>query len=218
MKCARLLGPVLLSAGLGLAASAHAEGWYVVAFGGEAVSDGLNQNRLDENLVDVGFDLQSSSLDDSDTGFGLAVGYQVNRNFAAELAYVDLGEVSYSATNGQASPGNQDVALDTSAAGPVLSLLGILPVSSRFDVYARAGLAVMNVDGEARIAEGDASERVSDSTTRSNAVFGVGGQYSFNNRFAVRLEWDRHFDVGSDDITGESDIDLFALGLRYNFR
>ena len=37
------------------------------------------------------------------------------------------------------------------------------------------------------------------------------------DRFGLRLEWDRYFDVGSEEIVGESDIDLFSLGLRYNF-
>lgn len=218
MKFARMMGPLVLCAGLGLATSAHAEGWYAVVFGGESSSQGLHQDQIDDALVGAGFDLQSSSLDDSDTGFGATLGYQVNENFAAELSYVDLGEVSYDASNEQASPANESFALTSSAAGPVLSFLGILPVgSSRFEVYGRAGLALMDVEGEAAATVGDVVTRDRASTTRSNLVFGGGVQYGINDRFGVRLEWDRHFDVGSEDITGESDIDLFALGLRYNF-
>jgi len=218
MKFARMMGPLVLCAGLGLATSAHAEGWYAVVFGGESSAEGLHQDQIDDALVGAGFDLQSSSLDDSDTGFGATLGYQVNENFAAELSYVDLGEVSYDASNEQASPANESFALTSSAAGPVLSFLGILPVgSSRFEVYGRAGLALMDVEGEAAATVGDVVTRDRASTTRSNLVFGGGVQYGINDRFGVRLEWDRHFDVGSEDITGESDIDLFALGLRYNF-
>jgi len=213
-----MMGPLVLCAGLGLATSAHAEGWYAVVFGGESSAEGLHQDQIDDALVGAGFDLQSSSLDDSDTGFGATLGYQVNENFAAELSYVDLGEVSYDASNEQASPANESFALTSSAAGPVLSFLGILPVgSSRFEVYGRAGLALMDVEGEAAATVGDVVTRDRASTTRSNLVFGGGVQYGINDRFGVRLEWDRHFDVGSEDITGESDIDLFALGLRYNF-
>ncbi len=217
MKFARMMSPLLLCAGLGLAASAHAEGWYVVVFGGEASSEGLDQDELDTSLVDAGFDLQSSSLDDSDTGFGATLGYKVNENFAAELSYVDLGDVSYQASNGQASPANESATLDTSAAGPVFSLLGILPVGERWDVYARAGLALMDSEGEAAVTVGDVTDRVSDSTNRSNLVFGAGVDYDVNDRFGLQLEWDRYFDVGSEEIVGESDIDLFSLGLRYYF-
>lgn len=218
MKFARMMGPLVLCAGLGLATSAHAEGWYAVVFGGESSAEGLHQDQIDDALVGAGFDLQSSSLDDSDTGFGATLGYQVNPHFAAELSYVDLGETSYDASNEQASPANESFALTSSAAGPVLSFLGILPVgSSRFEVYGRAGLALMDVEGEAAATVGDVVTRDRASTTRSNLVFGGGVQYGINDRFGVRLEWDRHFDVGSEDITGESDIDLFALGLRVNF-
>ena len=61
---------------------------------------------------------------------------------------------------------------------------------------------------------------VSDSTTRSNALVGLGGQFDIGDRFGVRLEelWSHYIDVGSEEIVGESDIDLFTLGLRYNFR
>ena len=217
MKFARIVSPLLVCAGLGLAASANAEGWYVVVFGGEASSEGLDQDELDASLVGVGFDLQSSSLDDSDTGFGATLGYQVNENFAAELSYVDLGDVSYQASNEQANPANESVTLDTSAAGPVFSLLGILPVGERWDLYGRAGLALMDSEGEASATAGDVTDRISDSTNRSNMVLGAGVQYDVSDRFGIQLEWDRYFDVGSEEIVGESDIDLFALGLRYNF-
>ena len=217
MKFARIVSPLIVCAGLGLAASANAEGWYVVVFGGESSAEGLDQDELDSALVNAGFDLQASSLDDSDTGFGATLGYRVNENFAAELSYVDLGEVSYDASNEQANPANESFALSSSAAGPVFSLLGILPVGERFEVYGRAGLALMDVDGEAAATIGDVVTRDSASTTRSNFMFGAGGQFNISERFGIQLEWDRYVEVGSEDITGESDIDLFALGLRYNF-
>ena len=217
MKFARMMRPLVLCAGLGLAASAHAEGWYAVVFGGEASSEGLDQNELDAALVDAGFDLQSSSLDDSDTGFGATLGYQVNENFAAELSYVDLGDVSYQASNEQANPANETLTLDTSAAGPVFSLLGILPIGERWGIYGRAGLALMDSEGEATATVGDVTDRISDSTNGSNLVAGAGVNYAVSDRFGLRLEWDRYFDVGSEEIVGESDIDLFSLGLRYNF-
>ena len=217
MKFARIVSPLLVCAGLGLATSAQAEGWYAVVFGGEASSEGLDQDELDASLVDAGFDLQSSSLDDSDTGFGATLGYEVNENFAAELSYVDLGDVSYEASNEQANPANESVTLDTSAAGPVFTLLGILPVGERWDFYGRAGLALMDSEGEASATSGDVTDRISDSTNRSNMILGAGVQYDVSDRFGLRLEWDRYFDVGSEEIVGESDIDLFSLGLRYNF-
>ncbi|HWM28107.1 MAG TPA: hypothetical protein VNQ14_06595, partial [Woeseiaceae bacterium] len=96
---------LVLCLALGWAASAQAAqpGWYVLGFGGET-SASISQGQADDNLVAIfetaGFDVAdiTSTLDDSDTGFGLAGGYQVNDHFAFEFAYVDLGSVGYRAT------------------------------------------------------------------------------------------------------------------------
>ena len=48
-------------------------------------------------------------------------------------------------------------------------------------------------------------------------MYGVGGEFSFNRSFGIRLGWDRYAEVGSEDLTGDVDIDLISLGLRYNF-
>ena len=48
-------------------------------------------------------------------------------------------------------------------------------------------------------------------------MYGLGGEFSFSGRFGVRLEWNRYAEVGSEDLTGDTDIELISLGLRYNF-
>ena len=91
----------MLCLGFGLVASAQAAepGWYGVGFGGESSASGLSQGQVDDNLVSifnsVGLDVVdfTSTLDDSDTGFGLTGGYQLNDHFAIEFAYVDLGSI-----------------------------------------------------------------------------------------------------------------------------
>jgi OmpA-OmpF porin, OOP family len=220
MKSSKAWSPLLLCAGLGLAVSAHAESerWYAVAFGGMTSADGVSQNTLDDSLVAGGFNLQESSLDDTDAGFGATLGFQVNAHLAAELSYVDLGKTTYNASNSQASPGNESASFETSAQGPVLSFLGILPVSSRFSVYGRVGIALMESEGKATATIGAQSASTSDSTQRSNGVYGLGGQFDVSDRFGIRIAWDRYAEVGSDDITGTSDIDFISLGLRINFR
>lgn len=214
------------SLGFAGAASAADEGWYIVGFAGEAGAQNINQGDLDQNVADVfgsvGLTIvdATSTLDDSDTGFGLAGGYQVNRNFAAELAYVDLGETSYSA-NGTATDGvgtfDAGLGIEQSASGPVFSILGIVPIGERFSVFGRLGLALMSVDADVSVSIDGESASDSASTDRSNMVYGIGGEFSFGERFGVRLGWDRYAEVGSDDLAGEVDIDLFSLGLRYNF-
>lgn len=228
MHVSKWTGAMALCAGLAFGGTAQAaeEGWYVVGFGGQASTKNVNQGELDQNLVDFfgsgGLTVvdATSNLDDSDTGFGLAAGYQVNRNFATELAYVDLGEFSYGA-DGTVTDGVTDYAasfgLSQSAAGPVFSVLGIVPIGERFSVFARAGIALMSVDADADLSIDGVADSASASTDRSNGMYGLGGEFNLSHRFGVRLEWNRYAKVGSEDLTGDTDIDLISLGLRYNF-
>ena len=75
----------------------------------------------------------------------------------------------------------------------------------------------MSVDADATVSIDGESASDGVSTDRSNMVYGIGGEFSFNRRFGVRLGWDRYADVGSEDQAGEVDIDLISLGLRFNF-
>lgn len=220
---------LLLSLGIGLVASAQAAelGWYGVGFGGESSASGISQSQMDESLLatfeSVGLDVlaATSTLDDSDTGFGLAGGYQLNDHFAVEFAYVDLGSVDYR-SSATLSDGvdevDVDVGLESSAQGPVLSALGIFPIGERFSLFGRVGLSLMNAEGTARIALDGITQRASQSSQKSDPMLGVGAELSLGKHFAIRLAWDRYFDVGTQDVTGDIDADLITLGMRIGFR
>ena len=216
---------VLLCLNFSLMAAAQAAepGWYLIGSGGESSASGLGKRQVDDNLVaifgSVGLDVldSSSTLDDSDTGFGFAGGYQLNDHLALEFGYVDLGSIGYRAT-GTVSDGVDQFAaealLGNSADGAVVSALGILPIGERFSVYGRAGLSLLNADGGARITVDGQSQRASQSSQKSDLMFGVGAEYSLTRHFAIRLAWDRYLDVGTQDVVGDTDADLFSLGVR----
>ncbi|MGH8251785.1 MAG: hypothetical protein ACREVI_14010 [Steroidobacteraceae bacterium] len=139
---------LLLCLGFAFVASAQAaeSGWYVVDFGGEWSGSGISQSRTNENLAAIfesgGLDVvdTASTLDDSDTGFGLAGGYQLNDHFVVEFAYVDLGSMDIQATvtvTDGVDVADADVGLESSAQGPVLSALGILLLGERFSLFGR---------------------------------------------------------------------------------
>ena len=164
------------------------------------------------DVIDV-----TATIDDSDTGFGVAGGYQLNDHFAFEFAYVDLGSVSYQLSAMVSDGTNEadaDVQLESSADGAVVSALGILPIGERFSVFGRVGLSLMNAKGTARITIDGVTQSPSQSTQNSDPMVGIGAEYSLGKHFALRLAWDRYFDVGTDDVTGDIDADLYTLGLR----
>ncbi len=216
---------LLLCAGLMLGSSAQASdlGWYVLGFGGQANTAGLSESQANDNLValfeSVGLDVVdvASTVDDSDTGFGLGGGYQLNDHFAFEFVYVDLGSAGYrsavTVTDG-VDQAAADVRLASTAHGPVVSALGILPIGERFSLFGRAGLSFMSAKGTARVAiEGD-SEHASQSSQKVDPVFGVGAEFSMSRNFAIRVAWDRYLDVGTKDVAGDIDADLYTLGIR----
>lgn len=218
-------GALLLSLALGTAATAEAgePGWYFVGFGGESSASGLSERQSEANIADifqsVGLDVvdASSNIDDSDTAFGLAGGYQLNDHFGFELAYVDLGSFDNRATVTVTDGTTQEDAellLDTSASGPTVSMLGILPVGERFSLYGRAGLSFLTADGSARITLGGQSQRASQSSQKTDAIFGVGAEFNFSKYWALRLAWDRYLDVGTQDVSGDIDADVITLGVR----
>jgi OmpA-OmpF porin, OOP family len=216
---------LLLCLGFGLVATAQAAelGWYVVGYGGESSASGASQGEADDNLVaifgSVGLDVVdlTSTLDDSDTGFGLAGGYQHNDHFAMEVAYVDLGSVDYRASvtvSDGVDVAAADVGLESSANGPVVTVLGILPIGERFSLFGRVGLSFLSADGTARITLDGDSQQASQSSQKFDPVLGVGAELSLSKHFAVRLAWDRYFDVGTENVIGDIDADLITLGIR----
>lgn len=209
----------------GLAATSQAAepGWYLIGFGGESSASGLSQAQVDDNLADIfeSVDLEvvdvNSVLDDSDTGFGIGGGYQLNDHFAFEFAYIDLGSLGYRA-EGTVTDGVDTLAaeavLASSADGPVVSVLGILPLGERFSVYGRVGLSLLNAKGTARISVAGEEGRASQSSQKSDPMFGVGVEYDLTKNFAIRLAWDRYLDVATENVAGDTDADLYSLGVR----
>lgn len=216
---------LLLCLNFGLVASAQAaeHGWYVIGFGGESSASGLSQGQVDGNLEaifeSVGLDIvdATSTLDDSDTGFGIGGGYQANDHFAFEFAYVDLGSIGYRATGTVTDGVDQfaaEAALESTADGPVVSVMGILPIGERFSVYGRVGLSLLNATGTARIAVDGESARASQSSQKSDPMFGVGLEYDLTRHFAIRLAWDRYLDVATENVAGDTDADFYSIGVR----
>lgn len=163
----------------------------------------------------------SSSLDDSDTTYGVFVGYRFLPFLAAELAWFDMGTASYSGS-GIVSDGLFSAQLDVDAeaevSGPALSLLGIYPINDRWEVFGRAGVLFAETELSFSASfPGLASESASVSTDTEELLWGAGIAYNFNSNVGVRVEYTQVLDVGDDDETGEGDVDRIVLNLSYSF-
>ena len=199
------------------------EGFYVgVGFGAST----FDQSKADfdagvfGSFTDAGFTVLNpvSKLDDSSTEFHGLIGYRFNPYFGFELAFVDIGKLNYSATmtlsgGGLPSPSPGTISGDVSAKGPVLSVIGSVPLRKRWEVYGRAGLfyADTTLGVGATILSVGSSSSVSAHST--DWALGVGGAFNPSRRFSIRLEYQKLKDVGDPDRTGEGDVDVVDLAL-----
>ena len=164
--------------------------WIVAMRGAAAmaVSAGAVAQQADTGLY-VGASIGQADLDiDKDTACKASIGYQINRTFAAEVGYTNLGEVSELGVTAEA----------TAWEGIVL---GKFPVANQFSVYGLAGIAMVEAE-----ASGFGVTASDDST---ELTFGVGAQYDVSRNLGVRAQWQRY---GADE-----DIDVISVGVVFKF-
>src|SRR3989442_12368255 len=115
---AAILGAAVMAAPAASMAQARGDtGWYVGGSVGQSKARHVDCAAF-------------SSCDTEAAAFGILGGYQINRNFAAELGYHDFGRVTFSA------PG---VSGNIKASAAELVGLGAYPFANRFSVYSKVG-------------------------------------------------------------------------------
>lgn len=164
----------------------------------------------------------ASSLEKADTTYSFFGGYRFSRHWAVEAGYIDFGKSVYrEQSTGSflqddgtlAEPESHAQRWTVKSRAMAVSGLGILPLSYRSEVYVRAGLLYTNNDLSASV-DNLRLGQLSDSG--SSWIAGVGGSFTFADIYAVRLEFQRAFDVGSSDWQ-KSDVDMVTLGLAVTF-
>lgn len=178
IKNNKMLPSFLLAAALG-----------TTAFTAQAAEDagfysgfGVGQALVDER-----------AYDDEDTAFSALGGYQFNRYFALEAGYADLGEIE---------PEVAGRALEASTV--YFTAVGIVPFSSRFSGYAKAGIQRWDLDTALPGLVGTGDDSGSDPT------YSLGLQYRLTDAFALRGEYSR-FEI--EDL----DADLAQVQVRFDF-
>ena len=164
------------------------------------VGASFGQSDIDESVA-AGL-ITSGTVDGEDTGFKIFGGYQLNRNFALEAAYVDLGEASYSGSFFGAPVTGGKVEIS----GINLSAVGILPLAEKFSLFGKLGMFLW--DSEASDVTGGVP--FNDKADGTDLSFGVGAGYELGRNLLLRAEWER-FDAS------DSDVDLLSIGVAFRF-
>ncbi len=189
---AAMLGATVMAAPAVSMAQARGEtGWYL---GGN-----IGQSKVKDGCSGLGG--TGISCDDKDTAFKILGGYNINRNFAAELGYTDFGKAKASGL------GLTD---EFKATAWELSGIGSYPVANQFSVFGRLGLYFADAKENTNFA-GNFKH------TNNDLTYGFGVRYDFSREVGVRGEWQRYSKVGGGDLD-KSDVDVISVGVVWNFR
>lgn len=194
--CRVLLVGVFSATSIAISSMAQAQGWY----GGV----GFGQSKVD---IVCDLDITCSS-DDTDTGWKLFIGNQLNPNAAIEFGYVDLGQAKASGTDSFLGV----TSVDFESTGFNLALVGFLPVGNAANLIGKVGMFRWDMDVNASssvFGSGSASDSGTD------LMFGLGASFDIGKTTAVRIEWEQFTDVG--DVDG-GDVDLLSASLVFRFQ
>jgi hypothetical protein len=221
----RLMGwAFVASAALAFAPAAHSAQlglYFGGGFGSTERDLGIDQFDnyfLNVFFPEVGFepDQHTSSLDTKDTGYHALIGYRISRHFAVEGMFADYGKIQYRArTEGSfdGAPLTAETRLTGKMSALAIHALAILPLSHRWEVYARGGVQFTSPWLSADI---DGGRLRFDTNSTTDFAAGVGIAMSVMDIYGVRAEYTRVFDAGESG-SPESDIDMLSLGFIVAF-
>ena len=167
---------------------------------------------------------RTATFDDEDSSYGFVVGWRMSEHIALEGGYMDLGDVKYrehSSGEFQSDPpeaGTFQKNIDSSTSGIQMSALGILPLTYRWEVYARGGVLISNSTESIFVLDdrgGGGKLRVTKSGF--DLLAGVGVSFSLAEIYNLRLEYQRVFDAGDDATLDAADVDLMTLNVSVSF-
>lgn len=176
--------------------------------------------------------LDQISVDDTDTGWNLTLGYRVNKYLSAELSYYDFGEAVI--TKDYSSVVTVPYALyyntrhKIEASGPSVSLLGTFPLTSSLDIFARGGMLFLDHEVETRITSNPPDVfrsvpfRGTDEIDDAIWVAGAGVQWSFASHWQTRLEYQltENIDIDEDEWRadrGTTKLEQVSLSVLFHF-
>ena len=137
-----------------------------------------------------------TSCDNLDSALRVFGGYQVNRIFAAEVGYANLGDTR---GTGVLVKGNSWDA----------SVVAGWPIAGALSVHGRLGLYRANLKGGGTLA--------GQQYDNYGLTYGAGAQFDATPNLGLRFDWQEYSGAGGSGIP-DSDIRLLSFGALWRFR
>ena len=170
----------------------------------------------------------------SDSGGRVFAGWKIAPWLALEADYTRVGTIEtfyHSVSVHGAGFGFAETLTRQELDAAGLSLVASAPLTAALSFYGRAGVARTRLAQESELCgfsttggpptpTGCLVQKADVEQTRP--VAGVGLAYAFDQRWTMRLGWERYFGVGKDfepgtDARGKFDVDRFAIGASFAF-
>ncbi|MBI5891960.1 MAG: outer membrane beta-barrel protein [Nitrosomonadales bacterium] len=176
-----------------------AESFYAAFDAGRSTAEGVCNNAS----VPAG----STFAGCRETGhmYRIAGGYKFARMWGAEIGYGEYGNSSMGIAN---IPGNGKLHLgDWKLSGLEVSGTGAFPITERLAILAKAGLArtMLKFTPSCR------------SVIGNNFAYGIGAEFAFNGRFAIRAQYENLGKVGNANSAGKVKVSMFSAGIVLGF-
>jgi opacity protein-like surface antigen len=214
---------LLVAVSLLLASLAQAgePGFYLTATGGMGnETPKSNGTNFGNSLGVIHVDPDQIEVNDGSFAWGVGLGYRINDFLAAEVEYADFGNTDvsehYTVPNlGPIPfPAEFDLGYSSRITGPVLSILGTLPVGGSFELFLRGGALFASRE----FSQGQFSFGGQDQKFASTVwLAGAGANWSFAERWGVRAEYQRTGTLDETLITGDTRVTRISLSALYRF-
>ena len=170
-----LTGAALMLAGPLALAQGQERFYFGASAGASDIDDGMTAGLI-----------TSGTVDGSDSGTKLFGGYRFGPKLALELAYVDLGKLSYSGD----FFGTPVTGGTIKVSGFNTSLVAMHQATPKLGLFAKAGLYAW----KAKASDVTGGVPFAAKDDGANLSLGIGADYFFTKNVGARLEWE-HFDL-----------------------
>jgi hypothetical protein len=209
----------------GTARAAQSQPWYV---GAGIAADSFNLHATDAERHLPFTDPFGNSLsqdqyrfDENTTGYQFFGGYKFNPYIAAELEYVNFGDVrrvgSFNIPPGTPISGVLDSTTKFQARGLGLSMVGIWPIDDTLDLFGQVGMMRWRIRAPYTLKlNGMMADSGTGTDWGNNLFFGIGGTYHWNH-VGLRLQYQRYTFDHPFKATNDANADVVSLSMLYSF-
>ena len=173
----------------------------------------FDQTGIDARLRGPGIKASTLTSDEHDRAYRLFGGYQLNRYFALEAAFFDLGQFSYASTVAAAPASG--IRGNFKVQGGGLDAVATLPLGDTFSLLGRVGGQYARTRDSFTSNGGVLLTNPTPSERGANYKVGVGLQVAFSPAVQMRIEADRY--RIRDGVGGQSNVNMYSASLVFPF-